>query len=417
MAEAVLMPKLGATMEEGTIIKWLVEEGDPVNEGDPILEIMTDKVNLEVEAPASGLLLKQLYEPDTIVEVLKPIAYIGESVDDLEGLEIETEKVASQTDEEMEKVEVSEKTTHKVAETEDVAVSTPPHLIRRTPAARKLANEKGVSLEDIEGTGPNNRIHLVDVENHLRKLAKSEGPQIQPTLTDEDQIHRDLVPLSGVRKVIAERLSESWNSAPHVSMNTKIDMTETINIRKQLLPMIEESTSYRLSFTEIIMKATAAALQDNIIINSTLEGDNIILHRDVHLGLAVAIPNGLVVPVIHHVNNKGLADLTSESKELAKAAKTNRLLPEQMANATFTISNLGMYAVDSFTPIINQPQTAILGVSQINEEVVSVDGTFKTRPMCTLTLSFDHRIIDGAPAAKFLTDLKNKLENPYTLLF
>lgn len=406
MAEAVLMPKLGATMEEGTIINWLVEEGDTVNEGDPILEIMTDKVNLEVEAPASGVLIKQLYDSDTVVKVLKPIAFIGEAGEDISSLLEEADSSEESVDEIEEENTVAETVIEEV-ETD----SSDEGLVRRTPAARKLATEKGIDLRDVKGTGPNNRVHLEDVEEYVSKQRQLPNDQ-----TDQ-AVHRDIVPLAGVRKVIADRMSESWNSAPHVSMNTKIDMTETMNIRQQLLPEVEQKTSYRLSYTEIIMKATAAALEENVIINATLEGDNIVLHRDVHLGLAVAIPNGLVVPVVHDVANKGLAQLTSESKQLAHAAKTNRLLPEQMENATFTISNLGMYAVDSFTPIINQPQTAILGISQINEEVVSVDGEFEVRPMCTFTLSFDHRVIDGAPAAKFLTDLKYKLENPYTLLF
>lgn len=406
MAEAVLMPKLGATMEEGTIINWLVEEGDTVNEGDPILEIMTDKVNLEVEAPASGVLIKQLYDSDTVVKVLKPIAFIGEAGEDISSLLEEADSSEESVDEIEEENTVAETVIEEV-ETD----SSDEGLVRRTPAARKLATEKGIDLRDVKGTGPNNRVHLEDVEEYVSKQRQLPNDQ-----TDQ-AVHRDIVPLAGVRKVIADRMSESWNSAPHVSMNTKIDMTETMNIRQQLLPEVEQKTSYRLSYTEIIMKATAAALEENVIINATLEGDNIVLHRDVHLGLAVAIPNGLVVPVVHDVTNKGLAQLTSESKQLAHAAKTNRLLPEQMENATFTISNLGMYAVDSFTPIINQPQTAILGISQINEEVVSVDGEFEVRPMCTFTLSFDHRVIDGAPAAKFLTDLKYKLENPYTLLF
>lgn len=406
MAEAVLMPKLGATMEEGTIINWLVEEGDTVNEGDPILEIMTDKVNLEVEAPASGVLIKQLYDSDTVVKVLKPIAFIGEAGEDISSLLEEADSSEESVDEIEEENTVAETVIEEV-ETD----SSDEGLVRRTPAARKLATEKGIDLRDVKGTGPNNRVHLEDVEEYVSKQRQLPNDQ-----TDQ-AVHRDIVPLAGVRKVIADRMSESWNSAPHVSMNTKIDMTETMNIRQQLLPEVEQKTSYRLSYTEIIMKATAAALEENVIINATLEGDNIVLHRDVHLGLAVAIPNGLVVPVVHDVANKGLAQLTSESKQLAHAAKTNRLLPEQMENATFTISNLGMYAVDSFTPIINQPQTAILGISKINEEVVSVDGEFEVRPMCTFTLSFDHRVIDGAPAAKFLTDLKYKLENPYTLLF
>ncbi|HLR75408.1 MAG TPA: dihydrolipoamide acetyltransferase family protein, partial [Virgibacillus sp.] len=332
--------------------------------------------------------------------------FIGEAGEDISSLLEEADSSEESVDEIEEENTVAETVIEEV-ETD----SSDEGLVRRTPAARKLATEKGIDLRDVKGTGPNNRVHLEDVEEYVSKQRQLPNDQ-----TDQ-AVHRDIVPLAGVRKVIADRMSESWNSAPHVSMNTKIDMTETMNIRQQLLPEVEQKTSYRLSYTEIIMKATAAALEENVIINATLEGDNIVLHRDVHLGLAVAIPNGLVVPVVHDVANKGLAQLTSESKQLAHAAKTNRLLPEQMENATFTISNLGMYAVDSFTPIINQPQTAILGISQINEEVVSVDGEFEVRPMCTFTLSFDHRVIDGAPAAKFLTDLKYKLENPYTLLF
>ncbi|MFG6114161.1 dihydrolipoamide acetyltransferase family protein [Halobacillus sp. MO56] len=437
MAVDVQMPKMGATMETGKIIAWLKEEGDPIENGEPILEIMTDKINIEVEASASGILLRKLYEEDTDVPVLKTIAYIGEP-----GEEIPEPKNEASS-EEKEPVEVvNEKDGKEEADID--SNSNVKHLTmtkpRRTPAARKLAESHQIDLQQVQGSGPNGRIHVKDVEAYMQhqkkstslaeRVAASHGlhtSEIQ-TYSDTDKVKKEdvlqamsrpvdtSVDYDGLRKSVGENMQQSTQTAPHVTLTTQVDMTEAINLRKQLIDKIQKNTGYRLSYTEIIVKSVARTLASHPMINASLQGERIDVHSSVNIGLAVAIPNGLVVPVIKHANKKGLASLTEESKRLARRARDNQLTPDDMTGGTFTISNLGMYAVDSFTPIINPGQSAILGVGRIREEVVSVDGNVETRPQLTLSLSFDHRVVDGAPAAHFLTDLKETLETPYELI-
>lgn len=435
MAEKVLMPKLGATMEEGTIDNWLVDVGDSVEEGDPIVEVQTDKITIEVEAETNGVLLKKLYEVGDTVSVLKTIAYIGEAGEEIGHIEEDMLKEDQETDSTLEVI--SEAATEFIEGEEK---------IRRTPLARRLALEHGIDLTNVKGTGPKGRIQKYDVEQYLKKtkitplakkiaedkhidIASIEGSGyggkilksdvlLQERIDHEaDTLEEDRTAFKGLRKIVAERMAESFYSAPHVTLYSDVDMTEIIKLRKQLLPVIEEVTGQRLSFNEIIIKATAAALMRHPNMNVSLEEEKeIIFHRQINIGFAVAISDGLVVPVIKEADKKGFASITKKAKELVQKAHQGKLLPDDMAGSTFTISNLGMYAVDGFTPIINQPNSAILGVGQIKEQPAIVDGDIKVRPLMTLSLSFDHRVIDGAPAAQFLTDLKEILENPYQLL-
>ncbi|MBM4761203.1 dihydrolipoamide acetyltransferase family protein [Bacillus sp. B15-48] len=436
MSTEILMPKMGATMEEGTIVSWLVQAGQPVEKGDPIAEIQTDKIVIEVEAETDGVLLKTLYDAGSVVNVQEVIAYIGEegeSVENLVAVDAEPEEVQEAVMEER-IVTIDPKTIE--------------NRIRRTPAARRLAEESQIKLSEIAGTGPLGRVQKIDVENYLKnhsqkitplakKIADDQGidyKQITGTGPNGKIVKDDLshlnekeeivaidqaekrVPFTGMRKVIADRLAQSAYTAPHVTLTTEVDMTNCINLRKELLPVIEKLNGYRLSYNEVIVKAAAHTLGNHPAINVSLKNNEIIYHSQVNVGFAVAVPNGLVVPVVKSANLLGLAAVTEECKTLAKLTRDGKLLPEQMKNGTFTISNLGMYAIDAFTPIINQPESAILGVGRIVEKPVGVNGEIKLRSMMTLSLSFDHRIIDGAPAAEFLTSLKETLENPYKLI-
>jgi pyruvate dehydrogenase E2 component (dihydrolipoamide acetyltransferase) len=435
MPVEVLMPKLGATMEKGTIIEWLKNEGDPVEIGEPILEIMTDKIGMEVEASASGILLKKLYEKDAEVPVMVPIAYIGEPGEKIEAKTVVDQEIQIKKDKKVIQHEESNQTGENLYQTNNVD-SKP----RRTPAALKLARQHGIDLRKIKGSGPNNRIHVKDVELFIQNSKKL--TPLAKKIAENTKVDTNSIPVSlnykkvrkedvikeiprngarsvkyyGIRKIVGERMVQSIHTAPHVTLSTEVDMTAAIDLRKRLIDKIQAITGYRLSFTEIIVKCVAHTLKAHPMLNASLIGDQIEIHSDINIGIAVAIPNGLIVPVIKNADQKGLALLTEESKKMVKSARENTLTSEKLSGGTFTISNLGMYEIDTFTPIINQPESAILGVGRIRDQVVSVNSSIEIRPQMTLSLSFDHRIIDGAPAAQFLTDLKEILENPYELM-
>lgn len=225
-----------------------------------------------------------------------------------------------------------------------------------------------------------------------------------------------MIKLQGMRKIIAQRMSQSAYTAPHVTITTTVDMTAAKAMRTELLPIVEKQTGLRLSYTEILLKAISACLVKHPNLNARWENEEVVLQDHTNIGLAVSVKDGLLVPVIFEAERMGLAELVRKSKEVAGKARDNKLKPEDLSGGTFTVSNLGMYAVDSFTPIINQPEVAILGVGQIQDKPAVIGGQVLVRPMMTLSLSFDHRVVDGAPAAAFLTELKTVLEQPYQLL-
>lgn len=434
------MPKLSSTMEVGTLLQWFKEEGDAVEVGEALFEIMTDKINIEVEAYEEGILLKRYYQEDAEVPVNHVIGYIGESGEQV------PDTPPGDADADPSTAGTSESQQEEIVEQDEMPVKSVEagQKVRATPAARRLASEADMDLTVITGSGPSGRIHATDVEKAkqqtpkatplAKKIANDQGLELtsiegsgphgkiyrkdletgQTETLETTETKR--VKLEGIAKVVAQRMQESAQTVPHVTIHTEIDMSEVIAMRQSLLPIIEKQTGYRVSFTEIIVKAVAHTLGKHPIINASLEGNEIVFHDQINIGLAVAVDNGLLVPVIHQADQKGLAALTADSKTLAKQAREGQLKPASMSGGTFTISNLGMYAVDTFNPIINQPESAILGVGRINEKPVGVYGDIQLRPMMGLSLSFDHRIINGAPAAAFITDLKSVLEQPFELL-
>ncbi|MFB9758445.1 dihydrolipoamide acetyltransferase family protein [Ectobacillus funiculus] len=460
MAKEIFMPKLSSTMEVGTLLQWFKEEGDTVEIGEPLFEIMTDKINIEVEAYDDGVLLKKYFDQDAQVPVNHVVGYIGEAN---EQVPAEPPGVAGETaDSAQEEVAAAAATVESAPEAVVVNSGEKP---RATPAARREAKVKQMELAMIPGSGPNGRIHLKDVKMHVApgvatakitplasKIAKQEQVDVS-TLTgsglngkvlkqdvtaavqgkDKKAAAPSASPgkqgkaapsassekrrkIAGMRKVISDRMSQSAFTAPHVTLTSDIDMTKVKELRAQLLPIIEKQTGFRLSYTEVIIKAVGTVLSRFPALNASFVNDEIIYNDDVHIGLAVAVPDGLMVPVIKDVTQKGLADLTTEAKDIGKRAREQKLLPDQLKGSTFTISNLGMYAIDTFTPIINQPEIAILGVGRMIDKPVVVKGSIEVRPMMAVSLSFDHRVVDGAPAAEFLTELKRVLENPFELL-
>ncbi|MED1949774.1 dihydrolipoamide acetyltransferase family protein [Brevibacillus centrosporus] len=408
MATAVFMPKLSMTMETGTVIQWFKQEGDLVREGDVLLEVLTDKINIEVESYTTGTLLKIYYGPDEVVPVNQVIGYVGAAGEVVADAPPSLE--AADTLQAVEKQEEQEETAINMEETHSDGAK-----LRATPVARRIARENDVNLRQLKGSGPNGRIQKVDVEHAIAARKGQSQPavsQAPETVASSSKSSK----LEGMRKVIAQRMTQSAFTAPHVTLTTEADMTRVQEVRATLLPSVEKATGHRLSYTEIIMKAVAAALARHPKVNASLQDETIVYHDSVHVGLAVAVPDGLLVPVVKHADRKGLAELTTDTKRLAGLAREGRLLPDDMRGGTFTISNLGMYAIDAFTPIINQPESAILGVGRIHEKPVGVDGQIVLRPMMSLSLSFDHRVMDGAPAAAFLQDIKEFLEAPYHLL-
>jgi pyruvate dehydrogenase E2 component (dihydrolipoamide acetyltransferase) len=450
MAKEIFMPKLSSTMAVGTLLQWFKEEGDAVEIGEPLFEIMTDKINIEVEAYDQGVLLKKYFDVDAEVPVNQIVGYIGEVG---ENVPDHSPGISGEEAPAEEKVEAP------VSEQEEAptaaSVVQDGEKPRATPAARRIVRKNNLELVFIQGSGPNGRVHKKDVVAHLetaasapkatplaRKVALAEqvdlgavtGSGANGKIVKGDVVsaaaHKPAtsassaasapVPqrrkMSGMRKVIADRMAKSAYTAPHVTLTSEVEMTKVKELRAAILPVIEKQTGFRVSFTDILVKAVGAALARHPQVNVSVDGDEIVQHSVVNIGLAVAVQDGLMVPVIKDVLSKGLAELTKDAKDVGKRARDNKLLPDQMKGSTFTISNLGMYAVDAFTPIINQPESAILGVGRIQDKPVAVNGALEIRPMMTLSLSFDHRAMDGAPAAAFLTELKQILENPFELL-
>ncbi len=363
MAVEVIMPKLGMTMQEGTIVRWLKEEGEWVEKGEPILEIETDKVVMEVEAPASGILAGISAGPGEVVPVTQTIAYVLEPGERLEEVARPPAKEA---------------------------VPAPGERIVATPAARRLAREHDVDLAQIQGSGPGGRI----VEKDVRAFIEAIKPPIEALKVKER------IPLTGRRKTIAERMQESARQAPHIALTVEVDMSEAEKARKGC------------SFTALIVQTVAQALRRHPMVNASLQGDEIVLYDEVNVGVAVDTEEGLIVPVVKEADTKDLPEIDAEIEELAERAREGILSLDEVTGGTFTVSNLGMFGVEDFHAIINPPQTAILAVGAISKRPVAVNERVVIRPVMKMTLSADHRVLDGAAAAEFLRDIKASLERP-----
>ena len=379
MVTKVMMPRLSLTMKEGTVVQWFKKEGDLVQKGEPIVEVLSEKVTYDVEAPASGVLRKILAAEGVDVPVAEAMGIITAPDEQLPEITVAAEVRVEKIEE---AVRVPEKRIAEKAEERFIA----------SPAAKRLARELGVDLAKVKGTGPEGRI----VEDDVKRLI--EETETMPKV-------RETIPLSGIRKTTAERVSLSARTAPHSTITMEVDVTNAFKLREEM----------QFSYTDILVKAIAEALREHPLINSTLEGDQIKIFEDVNVGVAVATENGLVVPVIHKADKKSLTEIASIMKELVGKARQGKLSREELTGGTFTVTNLGMYGVDVFIPIINPPEAAILGAGKVTEKPVIVNKEVKPKPVMQLSLSFDHRIVDGAPAAQFLQKVKQLLENPAAL--
>ena len=418
MAIKIEMPKLSDTMEEGVISKWNVNEGDEVSAGDIIAEVETDKATMDVEVFDAGTVLRIVPGEGDAVPLGGLIAIIGEADEDISSLleDTITATADSNPTSKQDKATTNEETVDTPVYV--VASSSDDGRIKASPLAKKIAADKGVDLNGIVGSGPDGRIVKKDVETAqsitTSTLTRPGTPApIPESITKSfSSLASQEVKVSQMRKVIAKRLSESKFSNPHFYETIDIDMKAAIEARMQLKDKID----IKVSFNDIIVKASAIALSRHQAINSSWMGDSIIEHGDVHIAVAVAIEEGLMTPVLRHVDQKGLIQISSETRELAGMARDRKLASEQMEGSTFTISNLGMFGIEEFTAIINPPNACILAVGAIRDVPVIENGAVVPGKRMKVTLSSDHRIVDGAKAADFLNTLRSLIENPLSML-
>jgi pyruvate dehydrogenase E2 component (dihydrolipoamide acetyltransferase) len=437
MAIKIEMPKLSDTMEEGVIAAWNVSEGDKVEPGDIIAEVETDKATMEVEAFDEGTVLKLLVSEGDAVPLGEVMAIIGEEGEDISDLIEEVKSGAAEQEEaeaeeekktakkeEKESADKKEKkdfdpilgdlngkgSKEKETEKEKEKESKGEHgRIKASPLARNMAEERGIKLEDVSGSGPDGRIIKRDIEDYEEKPVAEEEKRAPVTFESEES---EDVKVSQMRKTIARRLSESKFTSPHFYETIDIDMKAAVEARSAL----NEISDVKISFNDIVVKACASALRRHRDVNSSWMEDKIRIHGDVHVAVAVAVEEGLLTPVIKHTDKKNLRQISSETREMAELARNKKLQPEQMEGSTFTISNLGMFGIEEFTAIINPPNASILAVGAIRDVPVVENGEVVPGKRMKVTLSSDHRIVDGAKAAAFLNTLRQMLENPLSMM-
>lgn len=415
MATQVIMPVLGLTMESGTIVEWMKQEGDAVAEGEVLFTVETDKSVMEVEAKTSGVLLKIVHGPGESVPIQQVIGYIGER-----GESIPTDGAGAPAP----AASAGETPAARVAPPAPAPEPRPGGRIKASPAARKRAKELGIPLEQLIGTGPGGRIVRMDVEQFAaaQAAAKPEIPVApKPAAAPApagavEKREASRTPLSGKRRIAATRLTQSATTVPHFYLTIDIDMTAAVALRASLNELAETQGRPRVSFNDMLIKAAALALRESPAMNASLDGDTVVQYADVHVGFAVALEDGLVVPVVAHADQRSVYEIAETTQTLEAKARSSGLTPYDYGYGTFTISNLGMFGVDRFTAIINPPEAAILAVGRIKKTPVVEDDHVIVRSIMSVTLSSDHRIVDGAVAAQFLDRLRRMLKQPLALL-
>lgn len=415
MAEVIRMPRMSDTMEEGVIVGWLKNEGDAIEPGDVLAEVETDKATMDLESYQEGTLLYiGVKEGPVPVDAL--VAIIGEEGEDFQAL-LDQEKNGASTTESSDGSASGEAPAEKQeAPTAETAAVEPQESksddrLKASPLAKKIASEKGLDLLNITGTGDGGRIIKKDVEAAAVQGVSPAAPAQQTVSIPAGENQK--LPVSQMRKVIAKRLGESKYTAPHFYLTAEINMDKAIAARK-MINEGEEDT--RISFNDIVIKATAIALRKHPFVNGSWKEDHLLLNGDINIGVAVAVDEGLLVPVVKNADFKSLSQIKAEVKDLATKARNKKLKPDEMQGNTFTISNLGMFGIDEFTGIINPPDSCILAVGAINKKPIVVNDQIVIGSTMKVTLSCDHRIVDGAVGAQFLQTLRKYLENPMKLL-
>jgi len=417
MPTEIIMPKVDMVMETGTFVEWLKKEGDQVKQGDPIFVIMTDKSAIEVDSPASGVLAGLSAKKDDVIPVSQVIGYIlvhGEQLTIQEA-----KPVVPPSPQPSVTTEGSHEATPLPSSVQADAMGR--SGVRATPLARSLAKQMGIDLGKVHGRGVRGRIYKADILDYSAKTTASTpasmpAPPLSVELPLPDARIHQRISLKGPRSIIAKRMAYSSATIPHIYESVTVNMSEVIRLRERLSPVFQEKIGHKPSFTAILVRALAKTLPSFPSLNSSLVGEEILQWEDIHVGIATDIEDYLIVPVLREVQNKNLETIVIEMVRLLEAARSKRLEPRDMSGSTFTISNLGMFGIENFTAIINPPESAILAVGALEEKPRQIDGKVTFVPAMGLTLGVDHRVTDGAAAARFLVQLKETLENPYLLI-
>ena len=421
MITRVVLAKLSPTMEEGTIVKWSRQEGDAVKVGDVLAEIETDKANMEMEALGAGVLRKILVPAGGKAPVGALIGVIADAGEDVSAVIAGAASSAASPAPAPAAKPAPAAPTAAAPAPKAPAASSPPGpapvvpfpagRVKASPLARAIARRQNVSLGSVRGTGPGGRIIKRDIEGYLAVPAAAGSPpdasRSVPTITPGQEL-----PLSSMRRTIARRLSESKFTAPHFYVTVEIDMEAAVSLREQL----QQAEEIKVSFNDLVVKACARALTRFPSVNASWAGEKIVTHADVHVGVAVSIPDGLITPVVRNADRTPLLEISRQIKDLASRARERKLRPEEFAGSTFTVSNLGMFDVTEFTAIINPPESCILAVASVRRVPVAVGDAVTVGYRMNVTLSSDHRVVDGALAAQFLAEVRRLLENPAGLL-
>ena len=452
MAKDLFIPKLGQTVEEVTLVSWLVEDGAAVEQGQAVLEVETDKAIFPVEANASGILHRGPFNVGDVMPVVTTVAIIGKADESfpLQGAPAAAQepaalvpaavppvlpaqaapsaapalaepgrvfasprarRLADEKEVDLSRVQPTGGDGQRVVERD--VISYLAQLPKASPLAQKLAAEAGLPLEGVTGSGPGGRIMRTDVQRSLQ-AAVPPSPAASPTLAEEDVLDR--LPLSGVRGIIAERMAASVHTTARVTLVMEVDASEFVVMRQRIKERTEKEWGFSVGYNDLLAKIVASGLRRFPYLNARITPEAIEYLRPVNLGMAVDTERGLLVPVIRDTDQKSLRQFGQEFRSLVERARNRKSLPDDLSGGTFTITSLGAYGVDAFTPVINLPEAAILGVGRIAEKVVPRHGQAVIRSMLTLSLVFDHRLVDGAPAARFLSYVRDLIEEPYLLV-
>jgi pyruvate dehydrogenase E2 component (dihydrolipoamide acetyltransferase) len=446
MPVEILMPKFGLTMTQGTLVEWLKAEGDSVEKGEPLFEIESDKVVLEVEAPASGVLVKVLAAPgDTLPvgDVIGLIAAVGEEVEVAPAPAVEpavaepkpdrikaspiARRIAEENGLDLAQIEGTGPGGRIVKEDVEQAAADEarePERVKVSPVARRIAEDAGLDLRTVEGTGPRGRIVKKDVERALTEVEAEAAPAPEPATASAPiptevapPETENVIPMVGVRRTIAERMAHSAHTTARVTLTLTADATEMVRRRGQLKAALANTGQPVPSYNDILIKLVAQALSEHPALNARLLEDEIHQLVEINVGLAVDMEAGLFVPVIRGAKDLSLREVAQETRRLIDRVAEGQFAPEDLQGGTFTITNLGGFEIEAFTPIINPPECAVLGVGRIAPQPVVREGEIVVRSTVVLSLTFDHRLVDGAPAARFLQRIKTLVENPVAALY